>query len=112
MVLPETEYPLLGVRLDGAGPFHRETKTGQELSSGTLSQVRAGDFIYSRIFAWRGAFGVVPARFDGYFVSNELPVFEAIGDAINPYFLAYWFRLPETLSTAEADCTGSTPTRE
>ena len=54
---PSSEYRLLGVRLDGQGPFHRETVLGTQTSAARLYKVKTGDFIYSRLFAWRGAFG-------------------------------------------------------
>ena len=103
------EYRLLGVRLEGAGPFLRETKLGTELSASTLSRVRAGDFIYSRLFAWRGAFGVVPPEIDGCFVSNEFPTFRPTDDRLDVGYLNLWFKLPHVLERVAADCTGSTP---
>jgi type I restriction enzyme, S subunit len=104
-----TEYRLLGVRLDGAGPFLRETKLGSQIAATTLSRVEAGDFIYSRLFAWRGAFGIISEDLDGCHVSGEFPTFTANPGKLDPKFLRYWFRLPTTLETVEADCTGSTP---
>ncbi len=106
---PTTEYRLLGVRLDGAGPFHRETKLGSQTSAGTLSRVEAGDFIYSRLFAWRGAFGIISEDLDGGYVSGEFPTFAAVPGKVDLKFLNYWFRIPATLEAVEADCTGSTP---
>ncbi len=106
---PMTEYRLLGVRLDGAGPFLRETKLGSQTSAGTLSRVEAGDFIYSRLFAWRGAFGIISEDLDGCHVSGEFPTFSANPGKLDPKFLRYWFRRPTTLETVLADCTGSTP---
>jgi hypothetical protein len=53
------EYCLLGIRLDGQGPFLRETVMGTQTSAAKLFRVAKGDFIYSRLFACRGAFGVV-----------------------------------------------------
>ena len=103
------EYRLLGVRLEGAGPFLRETKLGTELSASTLSRVSAGDFIYSRLFAWRGAFGVVPAELDGCFVSNEFPTFRPTDERIDVNYLNLWFKLPHVRERVAADCTGSTP---
>jgi type I restriction enzyme S subunit len=103
------EYQLLGVRLEGAGPFLRETKLGTELSASTLSRVYAGDFIFSRLFAWRGAFGVVPSELDGCFVSNEFPTFRPTDNRLDVGYLNLWFRLPRVLERVAADCTGSTP---
>jgi len=96
------DYPLLGVRLEGAGPFLRETKKGAELSAKTLFRTEAGDFIYSRLFAWRGAFGIVPDTLAHSFVSSEFPTFTARDNRIDVRFLNYWFRLPAVLRAVEA----------
>ncbi len=102
-------YRLLGVRLDGEGPFLREEKSGSAISSASLARVRAGDFIYSRLFAWRGAFGVIPQELGGCHVSGEFPTFEAVPGRVDLKFLGWWFRLPDTLRAVEAECSGSTP---
>ncbi len=103
------EYRLLGIRLDGNGPFLREQRLGSEIAAKRLSRVCEGDFIYSRLFAWRGAFGVIDSELDGAFVSNEFPTFVAKPETIDVKFLNLWFRLKDTLKIVEADCTGSTP---
>ena len=102
-------YRLLGVRLDGKGPFLREEKAGAAISATKLASVQAGGFIYSRLFAWRGAFGVIPPELDGCHVSGEFPTFAAVPERLDLNFLRYWFRLPETLRSVEAWCSGSTP---
>jgi len=109
IVDPSREYPLLGVRLDGQGPFHRETVLGTQTSASRLYEVRSGDFIYSRLFAWRGAFGLIEPELNAHFVSNEFPTFTPINGRIDPKFLLYWFRLPHVLRRVEAVCSGSTP---
>jgi len=111
---PETvdaskEYRLLGVRLDGAGPFLREVKLGSELSAKKLFMVKKDDFIYSRLFAWRGAFGVIETSQDGCYVSNEFPIFRPKDNKVDVDFLKYWFRLRRVLDKVESDCSGSTP---
>lgn len=106
---PIGEYRLLGVRLEGRGPFLRETLLGSETSASKLFRVAAGDFIYSRLFAWRGAFGVIPSELDGCHVSGEFPTFVAVQERLDPHFLRYWFTLPRTLDKVAEDCSGSTP---
>lgn len=103
------EYPLLGVRLDGRGPFLRETVSGAETAAKHFNRVAKGDFIYSRLFAWRGAFGVVPEELDGAYVSDEFPTFTATPNCLDSEFLRYWFQLASTLERVAADCAGSTP---
>lgn len=107
---PDASYQLLGVRLEGNGPFIRETVTGTETSAGRLNQVRTGDFIYSRLFAWRGAFGLIHDAMDGCFVSNEFPIFRADQRRLELGYLARWFQLPSVWRKVEENCTGSTPT--
>ena len=106
---PTKEYRLLGVRLDGRGPFLRETITGSQSAATRLFKVEAGDFIYSRLFAWRGAFGVIDGPFDSCYVSGEFPTFRPIPGNIDTEFLRLWFRLPSTIERVEEDCSGSTP---
>ncbi len=108
-VEPTKEYRLLGIRLDGAGPFLRETVTGSQSAATRLFTVKEGDFIYSRLFAWRGAFGVIGSDLDGCYVSGEFPTFKSVPSKIDSEFLRLWFRLPSTIEKVEADCSGSTP---
>ncbi|MBH0177563.1 MAG: restriction endonuclease subunit S [Nitrospira sp.] len=106
---PTKEYRLLGIRLDGAGPFLRETVAGSQSAATRLFKVEEGDFIYSRLFAWRGAFGVIGSELDGCYVSGEFPTFKPNTEKIDIEFLRLWFHLPTTLERVEADCSGSTP---
>ena len=103
------EYRLLGVRLDGQGPFLRETLLGTQTSATKLFRVVTGDFIYSRLFACRGAFGVINKELDGCYVSGEFPSFVPVPGKVDVEFLKYWFRLPSVITTVDADCSGSTP---
>ncbi len=109
VVVSDRQYRLLGVRLDGNGPFHRETVTGTQTSAASLYKVEEGDFIYSRLFAWRGAFGVIDSTLDGCYVSGEFPTFRCKVDRLDSRYLNYWFRLRDTLTAVEAKCSGSTP---
>lgn len=106
---PIKQYRMLGIRLDGRGPFMREVVTGAQTAAAKLFRVAKDDFIYSRLFACRGAFGVVSAELDNSYVSGEFPTFLHVIDRLDTDFLRYWFRLPNTLARVVADCTGSTP---
>jgi len=108
-VNPNKSYRLLGMKSRIGGPFLRERKIGAEISASTLNQVRAGDFIYSRLFAWQGSFGVIPDQLDGAFVSGEFPLFEFDAARVDARFLVFWFGLPTSRKIVEADCFGSTP---
>ena len=108
-IVADVEYRLLGMRSKIGGPFVRETKLGAEISTQKLNRVQKGDFIYSRLFAWQGSFGLVPEEMHGCYVSNEFPLFELDTTRISPRYLVYWFGLSHVQKQVEADCSGSTP---
>lgn len=95
---PNTKYKLLGVKWYGKGVFLREEKYGKAIKSKILYQVKHGDFIYNRLFAWKSSFAIVPMEFDGCFVSNEFPVFTYDKEKLIPEFLLSFILLPENIT--------------
>jgi type I restriction enzyme, S subunit len=80
-------YPNLGIYSFGRGAFEKPPVDGDATSAETLYRVRRGQFIYSRLFAFEGAFALVPDTMDGYFVSNEYPTFDIDTDAASGEYL-------------------------
>jgi len=103
-------YARLGVRWYAAGPFVKDVATGSEIKSRYLQSVRSGDFIYNRLFAWKGSFGLVSEEQDGCYVSDEFPVFEVDRDVADARFLWRWFSQPSVWSAIESWSSGSTRT--
>jgi hypothetical protein len=58
-------YRLLGVRWYGQGLFVREEKIGASIAANRVYSVRPGDFVYNRLFAWKGSFAVAGPEVDG-----------------------------------------------
>lgn len=73
---PTAAYPNFGLYSYGRGAFPKPAISGSATSATTLFRVQCGQFIYSKLFAFEGAFAVVPDEMDGWFVSNEYPVFD------------------------------------
>ncbi len=65
---------LAGVRWYGEGLFVRETRLGVNVP-GKVFKLQPGCVIYNRLFAWKQAFAVVGAEYEGVLVSNEFPQF-------------------------------------
>lgn len=84
---PSLEYPNLGLYSFGKGVFPKPPISGAATSAPTLYRVKAGQFIYSRLFAFEGAFAVVPSEMDGWFVSNEYPTFDVDESKVLAEFL-------------------------
>lgn len=91
-VRPDRSYPNLGIYSFGRGLFHKPPIDGLATSATSLRRVKAGQFIYSRLFAFEGAYGMVTSEFDGVFVSNEYPTFDCDPAQIRAEFLAAYFR--------------------
>lgn len=89
---PTAEYPNLGILSFGRGVFEKPPIDGNTTSAKSLNKVHAGQFIYSRLFAFEGAYAFVPERFDGYFVSNEFPTFDPDPDRLDARWLAACLR--------------------
>ena len=81
------DYRLLGVRWYGEGAFHRETVTRETSKATTIYKVVPGQFIYNRLFAGKGAFGLVLPEFAGAFVSNEFPLFDTDTERLSAEYL-------------------------
>ena len=58
----------------GRGVFDKPPIEGTRTSAKTLYRIRSRQFIYSRLFAFEGAYAAVPPRCDGRYVSNEFPL--------------------------------------
>ena len=88
-------YPNFGILSFGRGTFEKPPIDGSATSARTLSQASAGQFVYSRLFAFEGAYSFVPDSFDGWFISGEFPLFDVAPDELNARWLAAYLRSPD-----------------
>ena len=89
---PTEDADLVGMRLYGEGPFHRERKPALQIKKKSHFVIKAGDVIYNKLFAWKGTFGVVPPELDGMFVSDKFPTYEPDPTKIDLGYLKWYFR--------------------
>lgn len=106
-VRADESYHFAGVYCFGRGVFVGNAKTGMEFAYPKLTRLRAGDFVYPKLMAWEGAFGVVPLECDGLVVSTEFPVFEVKCDRVLPEVLDVHFRNPALWSSIGGASTGT-----
>ena len=104
---PEEDANLVGMRLYGVGPFHRELKSAMRIAKKTHFVIKAGDVIYNKLFAWKGTFGIVPPELDGMFVSDKFPTYELDRSRVDERFLRWYFRCPPLWEEARVMSTGS-----
>lgn len=89
---PDNHYPIAGVFGFGRGMIRRPPASGQEIAANQLFRIRSGQFIYSRLKSFEGAYAIVSDEADGYFVSNEFPTFDLKRERLEPGFLGWYFK--------------------
>ena len=89
-------YPNIGIYSFGRGTFVKPAIEAASTSASTLYRIRAGQIIYSRLFAFEGAYATVPTEQDGMFVSNEFPTFTVDASQADPRYIGWLFRWQET----------------
>lgn len=100
------KYPNVGVLSFARGLFTKPPIDGAATSATTLYRLHAGQFVYSRLFAFEGAYAVVGAEHDGYCVSNEFPAFAIDLERASPEFLLAYFRSPSIWEEIARDSKG------
>lgn len=83
----ETIYTQVTLKINNGGVVERGKKKGAEIGTKKQIVVRKGQFIFSKIDARNGAFGIIPEELDGAIVTNDFPVFNIDEAIINPTFL-------------------------
>lgn len=87
----DKKYPLVTISNRGIVSL-REQKSGAEIKADRLYRIKNGSFIYSRLAAHTGAFGLVSKELEGAVVTNEMPIFEIDKNVILPDYLSYVLR--------------------
>lgn len=90
-------YPELGIRSFGRGTFQKPPLSGFDVGSKTLYQIKAGDLLFSNVFAWEGAIAVAKAEDDNRFGSHRFISCEVNPEKAVANFLCYHFLTPKGL---------------
>jgi type I restriction enzyme, S subunit len=93
----EGSYPELGVRSFGKGTFHKPPLTGAQVGTKRLFEVRAGDLVFSNVFAWEGAVAVAEPDDNCRVGSHRFITRVADATRSTARFLNFWFLTPEGL---------------
>ena len=86
-ILKPEDETFVTLKLHGKGVVPRNIGDGKTPKSFRGFRVKLGQFIYSRIDARNGAFGIIPAELDGAVVSKDFPVYEVDSAEIMPSVL-------------------------
>lgn len=100
-------YQFAGVYSFGRGVFRANRKSGRDFAYPLLTTLHTGDFVYPKLMAREGAFGVVSPECDGCVVSTEFPVFQVRKDRFIPDVLDIHFRDPAVWPVVSGASTGT-----
>ncbi|HPE12840.1 MAG TPA: restriction endonuclease subunit S [Actinomycetota bacterium] len=84
----DSDYQIAGVYSFGRGLLSRGALKGADTKYKSFTRLDHNDVVYSKLGAFEGAVAVVPASYDGFYVSPEFPVFEILG-SVDPAFVRY-----------------------
>lgn len=107
-----TEYPFAGTYSYAKGIFVGERKGGSTFALPKVQRIKTGDFVYCKIMAWEGAFGLVPEVADGCVMSGAFVVYEIDKNKINPEFLDWYFKIPRHWKEIGSQSTGTNVRRQ
>lgn len=86
-VREDVTYRITGVYSFGRGLLDRGPLAGHETKYSSMTTLREGDVVFSKLGAFENAVAVVDEAFAGTQVSPEFPVFEVAG-SVDPGYLA------------------------
>jgi type I restriction enzyme S subunit len=107
---PSKTYRVLGAHWYAKGLYTKDVKLGSEIRAKEVYRVEEGDFIYNRLFAWKGSFALASAENAGCYVSNEFPCFVVRGDRADGRYLWKYFSRASIWAEALGLSMGGTPT--
>ena len=107
-----TEYQFAGTYSFARGIFVGERKLGSSFALPRIQRIRAGDFIYCKIMAWEGAFGIALKETDNCVMSGAFVVYELNRERIDEKFLDYFFKVPDHWQSIGSQSTGTNVRRQ
>lgn len=103
-VQAEAEYRIAGIYSFGRGLIDRGIISGSKTSYKTLTRLKNGDVVMSKLNGWEGAVAVVDDAFQDAYVSGEYPTFVVDRARLLPGFFrgiarspAFWDRLNQAV---------------
>jgi type I restriction enzyme S subunit len=109
-VIPEKTYHILGAHWYAQGLYTKDVRNGSQVQAKQLYRVERGDFVYNRLFAWKGSFAVATNENHGCYVSNEFPCFIVNNEIAESTYLWKYFSRASIWDEALSLSSGGTPT--
>jgi len=99
-------YRLVHTKLYAQGVELKEEKKGKQIKADYMFIVKQGDFIFSKINAKKGAFGIISSNLDGAVVTSEHPILITNERKAFNYFVFYYLSQPKVWDEFEKHSIG------
>lgn len=106
------DYQFAGTYSYARGIFVSGKKTGASFGLPKIQRIRTNDFVYCKIMAWEGAFGVVPPEADNCVMSGAFVAYEPVRQKVLPDFLKYFFSLERNWRLIGQESSGTNVRRQ
>ncbi|GAA3623005.1 restriction endonuclease subunit S [Flavivirga jejuensis] len=90
---PEKDYVFSGIYSFSKGILIRESVKGDTFKLKRIQRIFKGDFIYSKIMAWEGAFTIAPEEAHNTVMSGAFVSYTTNEQLLIPEFLDYYFKI-------------------
>src|SRR6266496_2674154 len=100
-------YRFAGTYSFARGIFAGAVKEGSTFGLDKIQRIKKGDFIYCKIMAWEGAFGIAPESVDDCVMSGAFVAYEVDQTQIDPKFLDYYFKQEPVWKSIGSQSTGT-----
>lgn len=109
-VEPSKTYRILGAHWYAKGLYIKDVTSGSGIRAAKVFRVEEEDFVYNRLFAWKGSFALATNENHGCYVSNEFPCFTVDHERADGKFLWNYFSRAGAWDEALGLSKGGTPT--
>jgi type I restriction enzyme S subunit len=110
VVDPTKTYSILGAHWYAKGLYIKDVLPGSAIQAKHLYRVEENDFVYNRLFGWKGSFAIATRDDDGCYVSNEFPCFTINPETADGRYIWRYFSRPSVWDEVFSLSTGGTPT--
>jgi type I restriction enzyme S subunit len=106
------EYQFAGTYSFGRGIFRGDKKQGASFQLPKVQRIKTDDFIYCKIMAWEGAFGLASKHVDGCVLSGAFVAYEINRKRLDPKFIDYFFKIKSVWKNIGNKSTGTNVRRQ
>ncbi len=101
-------YKRVTIKINNGGVRLRDTEKGINIGTKNQYLAQVGQFVFSKIDARNGAFGIIPEQLKNAIVTNDFPLFNIDSKRVNAQFLVLIATTPQFIQFAQSCSSGTT----